>query len=100
MKQYIGKRIGHAVEVTVDGAPLEPRLELWNHSPGAFEWGYSGSGPAQLALALLADCFGDDEAAVELHQDFKAAVVAGMAYAGWTLTEEEIRDTIAAMENP
>ena len=67
--------------------------------PSGFEWGYAGSGPAQLALALLADCFGDDAAAVEWHHDFKAAVVAGKPYAGWTLTEEEIRDTIAALEN-
>jgi len=28
-----------------------PRSDLRNHSPNGFEWGYSGSGPAQLALA-------------------------------------------------
>src|SRR5215469_11969326 len=32
------------------------RLELVNHSPSGFDWGPGGSGPAQLALALLADC--------------------------------------------
>jgi hypothetical protein len=34
--------------VTVDGQPLNPRLDLWNHSPTEFEWGYrkqrSGAG--------------------------------------------------------
>jgi hypothetical protein len=99
MKRYQGRRTGHAVDVTVDGAPLNPRLDLWNHSPSGFEWGYAGSGPAQLALALLADFFGDDETAIEWHHDFKSAVVAGLPYAGWTLTEEEIRDTITAFEN-
>jgi hypothetical protein len=30
---------------------LELRLDLFNHSPIGFEWGYGGSGPAQLAPA-------------------------------------------------
>jgi hypothetical protein len=99
MKRYEGTRSGTAADVTVDGQPLNPRLDLWNHSPSGFEWGYPGSGPAQLALALLADCLGDDQEAVELHQDFKSAVVAGLPRAGWTLTEEEIRETLDAIEN-
>ena len=39
--------------------PLDSRRDLWNHSPTGFEWGYCGSGPAQLALALLADHLGE-----------------------------------------
>jgi uncharacterized protein DUF6166 len=100
MKRYEGKRNGTAADVTVDGVPLNPRLDLWNHSPSGFEWGYAGSGPGQLALALLADCLGDDQEAVEWHQDYKAAVVAGLHYAGWTLTEEDIEETLKAMANP
>lgn len=38
--------------------PLDPKLKLVNHSPTGFSWGYGGSGPAQLALAILADHFG------------------------------------------
>ena len=98
MKRYTGRRIGHTIDVMVDGAPLAPRLDLWNHS-AEFEWRCPGEGPAQLALALLADCLGDDEEALSWHEDYTAAVVAGLPYAGWSLTEEEIRDTIAAMEN-
>ena len=30
-----------------------PSQQLYNHSPTGFEWGYGGSGPAQLALAIL-----------------------------------------------
>jgi len=99
MKRYEGRREGHAVIVTVDGRRLNPRLDLYNHSPTGFEWGYGGSGPAQLALALLADCLGDEQEAIEWHQDFKSAVVAGLPREGWTLTDEEIRDTITAFEN-
>jgi hypothetical protein len=56
--------------------PLPLRLDLFNHSPTGFSWGYGGSGPAQLALALLADALGDDGLAVRLHQAFKFRVVA------------------------
>ncbi|GAF79707.1 unnamed protein product, partial [marine sediment metagenome] len=42
-----------------DSTELPPRLDLRNHSPMGFECGYLGSGPAQLALALLADVFDD-----------------------------------------
>jgi hypothetical protein len=99
VKRYEGRRTGQGVEVTVDGQPLNPRLDLWNHSPTGFEWGYAGSGPAQLALALLADCLSDDQEAVEWHQDFKSAAVAGLPHAGWTLTEQEIQETLNAFEN-
>jgi hypothetical protein len=35
--------------------PLALRLDLVDHSPTGFEWRFRGSGPAQLALAILAD---------------------------------------------
>lgn len=89
MKTYEGRREGHATLVTVNGQPLNPRLDLWNHSPTGFEWGYGGSGPAQLALALLADCLGNDEQAVEFHQEFKRTAVANLAGHGWMMTSHE-----------
>ena len=52
-------------------SPLPLRLDLDNHSPDGFAWGYGGSGPAQLALALLADALGDDAEALRLHMRFK-----------------------------
>jgi len=63
----------------VDIRPLspEPSRKLWNHSPDGFEWGYCGSGPAQLALALLLDALGDEKLAVCYHQAFKECFVAG-----------------------
>lgn len=50
--------------------------KVWNHSPDGFSWGYGGSGPAQLALALLLEAGADDDAARELHQEFKNEFVA------------------------
>ena len=54
MSTYSGVRTDAGCVVTVDGKPLGPRLDLFNHSPTGFEWGYFGSGPAQLALAIVA----------------------------------------------
>ena len=97
MKRYQGSRLNHVLSVTVDGEPLSPRLDLQEHSPDSFEWGYGGSGPAQLALALLADALGDDDMAWSLHQDFKRDVVAILPRAGWQLTENEIRRSVASL---
>jgi len=48
-----------------------PSQKVWNHSPTGFNWGYGGSGPAQLALALLMRFGVPAQRAVQLHQDFK-----------------------------
>jgi len=82
LKVYYGKRgrDGISVEIRERGPtrrrPLDSRLDLFNRSPTGFEWGYGGSGPAQLALAILADHLGDDQKTVRLHQDFNWSVVA------------------------
>jgi hypothetical protein len=90
VKRYEGRRQGYAAIVTVDGRQLNPRLDLWNHSPTGFEWGYGGSGPAQLALAILADHLGDDEQAFNFHHRYKWAVIAELPKRSWTLTSQEI----------
>jgi hypothetical protein len=70
---------GHCevVKVTDHGeTPLNPRLDLANHSPTGFEMGYGGSGPAQTALAILSEATGNDQLAIALHQKFKWKFVA------------------------
>jgi hypothetical protein len=99
MKHYSGRREGYAVIVTVDGRRLNPRLDLWNHSPTGFEWGYCGSGPAQLALAILADHLRDDEQALNYYQRFKWAVIAKLPGCGWTLNRDDIDHAIAAIRD-
>ena len=90
MKRYEGRRTGQEVEVTADGQPLNPRLDLWNHSSTGFEWGYGGSGPAQLALAILADHCGNDEQALNFYQRFKWAVIAELPRKRWALNSRDI----------
>ncbi len=94
MKRYEGRREGHAVIVTVDGRRLDPRHDLWNHSPSGFEWGYGGSGPAQLALAILANHCGNDEQAINFYQRFKWAVIAELPCCRWTITSEKIDEAL------
>lgn len=92
------------IVIPQDGAPvyaLPDRCDLFNHSPNGFAWGYSGSGPAQLALAILADHLGNDRLAIRLHQKFKFALVSGLkGDAPWCLTPREIdaalQDILAA----
>jgi hypothetical protein len=82
---------------TASSRPLPLRLDLWNHSPTGFEFGYGGSGPAQLALAILADCCGD-ELAVAYHQPFKWAVIARIPGPGGSLTGTFVRDVLARLQ--
>ncbi|HKW48275.1 MAG TPA: DUF6166 domain-containing protein [Gemmatimonadaceae bacterium] len=71
---------------------LDPRLDVRNHSPTGFEWGYGGSGPAQLALALAIDALDgkDDALAVTVYQKVKWLLVAGLDGEAWSVTQDEI----------
>ena len=72
-----GERRKDEVLVTVDGAPLDWRssLAVRNHSPTGPAWGYGGSGPAQLALAILL-AVTDAATAERFYQQFKWSVIA------------------------
>jgi hypothetical protein len=82
---------------TLASVELDPRLDLQNHSPTGFAWGYTGSGPAQLALAILAEVGQDDALAIDLHQGFKHDVIARLPDATWSISEEYVRGWIEAM---
>jgi len=89
MKVYEGGRSLAGAVVTVDGRKLDPRLDLKRLSRAGFEWTYEGAGPAQLALALLADHLGDDQRALQHHEAFMREVIADLDNA-WRLTSEDI----------
>jgi hypothetical protein len=73
---------------------LPLRLEVRNHSPTGFAWGYGGSGPAQLALALLVDALGDAELALTHYQEFKRTHVSNWG-SEWSITAETIQQFVA-----
>lgn len=105
MKTYIGYRRMHLgndgqpttsqchVKVRTESGKtrlLRPRLDIRNHSPAGFEWGYEGSGPAQLALALVADIYGKQAAQPSIYQRVKRVLIAHLPRDGWELTEWQV----------
>ena len=70
----------------------ERSQELKNHSPDGFNWGYGGSGPGQLALALLLEVTNNEAVALACYQDFKTLFIATIEsqHTDWEIPEEEI----------
>jgi len=96
MKTYKGIRVSpFKVQVTADGQPLDPKpsQQIWNHSPDGFNWGYGGSGPSQLALAILLDYFNDPILARKYYQDFKWEIVSKLPDT-WEITSAQIEHAI------
>ena len=86
---YVGTVVGGNCIVTTvtghgtDALPL--RLDVARHSPTGFAWGYNGSGPAQLALALLCEVT-TPEIALQHYQEFKRLFIARLPANGqWSL---------------
>jgi hypothetical protein len=106
MKLYRGIRYdgynGWRRKVFVDEKPLDMRTDLLELS-NAFEWGYGGSGPSQLALALLADHFQNqpdgDERAIALHYKFEREVIKKLPRPEWKLTSEEVERAIETIQS-
>lgn len=104
MKNYHGWINGDGmVKVTVGegdrGHPedLSPRRDIYDHSPDGFSWGYGGSGPAQLALALTADVLQDDNRATRLYQSLKRTFVAGIdGEHSWSISESALLAVLRA----
>ena len=111
--RYVGHRrgerntTGRAQVLVRDGAkeyPLPLRLDLFNHSPDGFNWGYGGSGPAQLALAILHDAIAHAnkempctaaDMAVGLHQLFKEEEIATIDPANdWSMSRDYVIDWV------
>lgn len=64
---------------------------LVRHSPTGLEWGYGGSGPADLALNILLKYGVAQEWAERWHQDFKWKFVAGVPREGGVIVGADIR---------
>lgn len=64
--------------VWLDGKRLDPgpSQRIHNHSPDGFNWGYGGSGPAQLALAIVLSLTGRSDG----YQDLKWRVIAKLPF--------------------
>lgn len=81
---------------TSDGkAHANVEHQIVRHSPDGFEWGYHGSGPADLALNILLHV--SHQALAEKHyQDFKREFIAPLPEHGGTIKLKSIQDWLMA----
>ena len=96
MKRYVGDRTIDGVKVTVDGAALDPCVDVVEFSKNSFEWSYEGPEPRQLALALLVDHLVDRGKAKAAVEPFMRAVVANFDNE-WEMTSADIDQALAAL---
>jgi hypothetical protein len=97
MKHYLGDRTIDGVKVTVDGASLDPRVDVMEFTKNGFEWSYEGPEPRQLALALLVDHLGDNAAAMTAVETFMRAIVANFENE-WEMTSDDIDLALTALD--
>ena len=97
---FEGRRTANGAEVSFDGTPLrwQTSLRVRSHSPTGPEWGYGGSGAAQLALAMLLEVT-DTATAAEHYQEFKNAVVANLDRVHWTMDYARVADWLDEAEH-
>jgi len=101
--KYTGKRTNLGAVVLVErdrgaNTMLPPRADLRNHSPTGFEWGYAGSGPAQLALAICAHALNHDTRAQQVYQRFKARVVQHWRENEWEISRDRVIEVVQEIE--
>jgi hypothetical protein len=76
----------------------EQSWKLYRHSPDGFEWGYAGSGPAQLALAMLANYLSRRDIlpslSLQWYQEFKRLFIATAPHNGAVITSDQIENFI------
>ena len=92
------------VQVSTNGGETYHELPLYlewvNHSPTGFEWGYYGSGPSQLAYAILHQYFmmvegltaeKAYEKAQDIYMRFKQDVIAPIHCEKWEIEQFDIK---------
>lgn len=79
--------------------PLPMRLDLVNHSPGGFDWGYAGEGPAQLALAICAAIM-DSKRARQAYETIEVKLIAPISTDSWTLKASQVLAVLGRDSKP
>lgn len=96
--EYFGTRspAGCTVNVLRADGSVTPLLHVMLHSPTGFEWGYGGSGPADLALSILCDVLEERPTHEELYVGRFACETCRGSGAG-SLGEESVCPTCEGM---
>ena len=77
ISRYYGTANGGNWSVLLNGKNFDhaDSLKVSNHSPDGFAWGYGGSAPSQLALAILLHEIGNPDFIVHHYQQFKIDLI-------------------------
>ncbi len=106
MKIFKGKKTpdGCIVELDNEGyttqLSLEKSLQVVDHSPDGYQCGYSGSGTAQLAAAILNEVTDDSELTRTYYQLFKFDHVAKWDGVTFEISEDEVRTWLQEVGAP
>lgn len=84
---------------TINGEARASVTHVVRHSPSGLEWGYGGSGPADLARSVLL-ALADEETAERLYVAFKDDVVAHVPFAGGVLRAADVRAWLDRQQAP
>lgn len=87
-------------DVKINGQKLSPRVSQMfrNHSPDGFAWGYPGSGPAQLALAILIASGASKTVALAHYQAFKRDFIETLPHDAGFRIEVDVEAWLAAQK--
>lgn len=66
----------HLAYINGERITADASQRIMNHSPDGFEWGYGGSGPSQLALAILYHVTQNKNTSLMLYHRFKEEFIA------------------------
>jgi len=99
---YAGARgpDGTVKVVRIRSGQQTPLKGRWRHTgiaSGEFNWGYGGSGPADLARSIIADALGIDDPNPTVYQEFKRSFVASWGDR-WEISQDEIREWVRSVK--
>ncbi len=93
-KTYKGLNTGPGPQgvIVIAGEEKYSLRHVLRHSPDGFQWGYGGSGPAELARCILLDLLGTKKNSLinGIYQEFKREFIES-AYGDLFIREEDIR---------
>ena len=90
---YAGARgpDGSVKVVAIRDGRQYPLRHLVHHSPTGMEWGYHGSGPADLARSIIGDVMGTEKPRPDIYQVFKLEFVSGWGDR-WEISREDVEE--------
>ena len=84
------------VEIVRASGKVEQLPHIVRHSPDGFEWGYSGSGPTDLALAICAAVLGEEPSPAVILA-VRDALVSPIGTDLWELTAKRVHEVAAGV---